>query len=134
VLQSGDWRVRSAAATALGFTNSARAVAPLIAALQNDANAVVRTAAASALDWSADERAIGALTRALIHDEDVRVRQASVHSLFHLAIQRHVGVEILPALVIAAHDAGTIGGHPVVGPIAQKTIDEMKLWRSEPGQ
>jgi HEAT repeat protein len=126
-LGSGDWRVRWAAATALGFTNSERAVAPLITTLQNDADAAVRTQAASALYFSAEERVVGALTRALVQDKDVRVRQASVHTLFELASQGQVGAEILPALEIAAHDAETVEGHRVVGPIAQKIIDRMKL-------
>lgn len=130
--RSDDWRVRWAAATALGFTSSERAVVPLLATLQSDANAAVRTQAAAALDFTADVRVINALTRALAHDEEVRVRQASVQSLSHLAMQRQVGDEILPAMEIAAQDAGTIGGQLVVSPIARTTIDRLKRWQSEP--
>lgn len=132
-VESADWRVRWSATTALGFTNSERAVTPLTAALQNDPNATVRAQAAAALDFGADGHVVHALTHALVHDEDVRVRQACVHSLLHLTVRGQIGGEVLSALEIAAHDTGTIGGHPVVSRIAQMTIDTMKRSQSEPG-
>ena len=64
-LEDGDILVRQYAAEALGEIGDARAVAPLIAALENDDYRKVRYEAAEALGKIGDERAVVPLARGM---------------------------------------------------------------------
>ena len=72
---------REAAAVALGFAESERGVAPLVAVLARDAEASVRAAAAYALGRIERPEATEALSAALRGDRDARVRRAAAHAL-----------------------------------------------------
>lgn len=76
LLEDPDWKVRGAAAWALGRIGSKEAVEPLIKSLLEDENGFVRSGAANALGNIADERAVEPLKKAT-KDESSYVRKVS---------------------------------------------------------
>jgi HEAT repeat protein len=79
---------RRAAATALGKIRDARAVLPLVKALQ-DKDSLLRKAAVLALGQIGDKRAIKPLT-AVLEDQDGSIKQAAAEALYKM------GCEVLP--------------------------------------
>ncbi|MDW8071139.1 MAG: HEAT repeat domain-containing protein, partial [Anaerolineae bacterium] len=93
-LRDENWRVRWAAAKALGKLGDAQAVPALLAALQ-DEDWRVRVAAAEALGKLGDAQAVPALIAAL-RDEDADMRRAAVEALGKLG-----DAQAVPALLAA---------------------------------
>jgi len=76
LLEDPDWKVRGAAAWALGRIGSKEAVDPLVKALLEDENGFVRSGAANALGNIGDERAVEPMKKAT-KDESSYVRKVS---------------------------------------------------------
>lgn len=76
LLEDPEWRVRGAAAWALGRIGNKRAVEPLIKSLLEDESGFVRSGAANALGAIGDERAVEPLKKAT-KDESSYVRKVS---------------------------------------------------------
>lgn len=76
LLEDSDWKVRGAAAWALGRIGNKKAVEPLIKSLLEDENGFVRSGAANALGNLEDERAVKPLQKAT-SDKSSYVRKVS---------------------------------------------------------
>jgi HEAT repeat protein len=125
LLGSPDWRLRSGAASALGFTQDPRSAVPLTALGLHDPDSRVRREAANSLGFQEDPSVADTLMTVL-DDEDVLVRQAAMASLFHLAMTGRTPTDILPRVEwIAAHDPGTVQGHAVVRDAAERVAREL---------
>lgn len=124
-LSASEWRVREAAARALGFGEQPTAVGPLIETLRTDPEAAVRSAAVESLGFIRTEGGIPGLREAL-RDEAMRVRQAALHSLWNYALVGLVGTELLPTLQdLAENDPWTIHGQYPVRHAAARVIKEI---------
>ncbi|MDQ2744060.1 MAG: HEAT repeat domain-containing protein, partial [Chloroflexota bacterium] len=131
LLTSEDSRLRAAGATGLGFTQDRRAVDPLAESLRSNPESEVRAEAASSLGFLPDEGVVEPIVGAL-SDSSVRVRQAALGALYHLALTRRAPLDILPAVEwVAANDAGTIQGYPVIKDTAQRVVRELRLQMDE---
>jgi len=79
-LRGHRWRIREAAAYALGKLRAAEAVKPLLGLLRKDEETMVKVAAAQALGEIGDPAAVGPLNRALNGDSH-RLRDAAKQAL-----------------------------------------------------
>ncbi len=136
-LKDAEWRVRKAAAEALGAIGDARAVEPLIAALK-DEEWDVRAAAAKALGAIGDARAVEPLIAAL-KDAEWRVRLAAAEALGKIKDPR--AVEPLIAALkerrlrwSAAESLGKIGDPRAVEPLIAALKDEVSNVREAAAQ
>ncbi|HWO57657.1 MAG TPA: HEAT repeat domain-containing protein [bacterium] len=106
-LDHPEYSVRSQVATALGKTADRRALAPLIAALESDADSDVRKSCAVALGYLPDTAATRVLFRAL-NDEFYGVRQAAIRALAQhdQTVALPDGITTTPDVIVALGATG----------------------------
>jgi HEAT repeat protein len=106
-LDHPEYSVRSQVATALGKTADRRALAPLIASLESDADSDVRKSCAVALGYLPDTAAARVLFRAL-NDEFFGVRQAAIRALAQhdQTVALPDGITTTPDVIVALGATG----------------------------
>jgi HEAT repeat protein len=134
-LRSKDARVRSAAATALGFLGSERGLAPLQQAVVEDPDLETREAAAIALGTLDDPRGVPTLIGVLSNgSEDSSVRGTAAEKLGWLqdrrALQPLVKALGDPAPEVrfwAAHALGWLGDEATVPALSKLETDSVEI-------